>query len=253
MIYITGDCHGDYTKFSTDVFPEQKKMTKDDFVIVCGDFGLWHDTKTERWWFNWLNEKPFTVLFVGGNHENYDRIYSDEFPIVDFHGGKAQKIRKNVYHLMRGEIYELCGKKFFCFGGASSHDIKDGILDRKKFVDDTSFLKEIRKWDRYNKQFRINHFSWWKEELPSQEEMDYGIENLKKHKNKVDFIVTHCAPQNIAAYLFCGAYKPDILTNYFDKINETVDFKKWFFGHYHADENVLDKHVLLYNQIIRIN
>lgn len=24
MIYVTGDCHGDFRKFSTDSFPEQK-------------------------------------------------------------------------------------------------------------------------------------------------------------------------------------------------------------------------------------
>ena len=40
MIFIAGDCHGDYRRFRTDIFIEQKEMTKDDFVIVCGDFGL---------------------------------------------------------------------------------------------------------------------------------------------------------------------------------------------------------------------
>lgn len=68
MIYITGDCHADWTKFSTESFPEQKDMTRDDFVIVCGDFGLWHDNPTEQWWFKWLEEKNFTLLFIDGNH-----------------------------------------------------------------------------------------------------------------------------------------------------------------------------------------
>lgn len=27
-IYITGDCHGDYRRFNTQIFPEQKEMTK---------------------------------------------------------------------------------------------------------------------------------------------------------------------------------------------------------------------------------
>ena len=38
MIYITGDCHGEYCKFNTNTFSEQKYMTKDDYVIICGDF-----------------------------------------------------------------------------------------------------------------------------------------------------------------------------------------------------------------------
>ena len=39
MIYITGDCHSDFSKFETDKFPMQTEMTKDDYVIICGDFG----------------------------------------------------------------------------------------------------------------------------------------------------------------------------------------------------------------------
>ena len=39
MIYITGDCHADFTRFNTENFPEQAEMTKDDYVIICGDFG----------------------------------------------------------------------------------------------------------------------------------------------------------------------------------------------------------------------
>ena len=33
-IYITGDCHGDYRRFSTEIFPEQYTMGKSDYVIV---------------------------------------------------------------------------------------------------------------------------------------------------------------------------------------------------------------------------
>ena len=39
MIYITGDTHSEFTRFSTDKFPIQKEMTKNDYVIICGDFG----------------------------------------------------------------------------------------------------------------------------------------------------------------------------------------------------------------------
>lgn len=37
-VYITGDCHGDYRKFNITNFPEQKDLTRDDYVIVTGDF-----------------------------------------------------------------------------------------------------------------------------------------------------------------------------------------------------------------------
>jgi hypothetical protein len=41
MIYITGDTHGmiDWEKLNTTEFPEQKSLTRDDYVIVVGDFG----------------------------------------------------------------------------------------------------------------------------------------------------------------------------------------------------------------------
>lgn len=39
MIYITGDTHGDFLRFSMNAFPEQAEMTKEDIVIICGDFG----------------------------------------------------------------------------------------------------------------------------------------------------------------------------------------------------------------------
>ncbi len=83
MIYITGDCHRNFERFNTENFPEQKEMTKDDYVIICGDFGgVWDKDvsgKEEAWWLNWLEKKPFTTLFVDGNHENFDRLYS--YPI----------------------------------------------------------------------------------------------------------------------------------------------------------------------------
>jgi predicted phosphodiesterase len=45
VIFVTGDTHGDFSRFAADRFPEQKELTKDDFVIICGDFGIWSDTK----------------------------------------------------------------------------------------------------------------------------------------------------------------------------------------------------------------
>lgn len=250
MIYITGDCHGEFNRFSSDAFPEQAEMTREDYVIVCGDFGLWNDDKSERWWLDWLAEKSFTLLFVDGNHENFDRLYSDEFPIVDFHGGKAHQIRENIYHLMRGYVFELCGKKIFAFGGASSHDIRDGILDRNDYETEERFKREVKKWVMAGKMFRINHMSWWEQEIPSSEEMKRGLETLAANDDKVDFIITHCCPQEVASHM--GFHNPDLVTQYFNTIASDIKFDKWFFGHYHYDANVLDKYIALYEQIVRI-
>lgn len=37
-------------------------MTKDDYVIVLGDFGIWNDTPQQRHDLNWLEERNFTTL-----------------------------------------------------------------------------------------------------------------------------------------------------------------------------------------------
>lgn len=251
MIYITGDCHAEFRKFSTDNFPEQKEMTRDDFVIVCGDFGIWHDTPEEQYWLDWLSKKSFTLLFVDGNHENFDRLYGGEFPIVEFCGGKAHRIRDNVFHLMRGYIFDLCGKKFFAFGGASSHDIDDGILDEDDFDDYKEFRNTINKWYNTGKMFRVNHISWWKQELPTEEEMQFGLKTLEENGNKVDFVISHCCPQQVVSLFSHGCYQADDLTRYFNVIADTVEFDRWFFGHYHNNQVVMSKFIMLYEQIVR--
>lgn len=228
MIYVTGDCHGDWRRFQPNCFPEQKNMNRDDYVIVCGDFGIWHDThgrETEE--LNKLSELPFTILFVDGNHENYNR-------------------------LERGYVFDLQGKKFFCFGGASSHDISDGIIDPNDYVSREAFIKVYNEYLYSNRMFRVKNVSWWERELPSEEEIQRGLDNLKENNNKVDFIISHCAPQSIADIIGCGLYQEDILTDYFEKIKNTVNFTKWIFGHYHDNMKILDDYILLYYQFVRI-
>ncbi|CDB78250.1 MULTISPECIES: metallophosphoesterase family protein [Blautia] len=250
MIYITGDCHQDFERFNIDVFPEQKEMTKDDCVIICGDFGgVWNrneESSREAKLMDWLENRPFTTLFVDGNHENFDRLYA--YPVEKWHGGKVHKIRPSVIHLMRGQVFEIDGKSIFAFGGASSHDIAGGILE----PDDPDFKKKKKKLDQGWYPYRVNHVSWWKQELPSEEEMQEGIENLAAHDNKVDFIVTHCCASSTQNLLGGGLYKTDILTEYHEKIRQNTSFKKWFFGHYHDNRNVNIEEILIYEQMIRI-
>lgn len=82
-VYITGDCHADFRRFSIKNFPEQAELTRDDYVIILGDFGgVWNyqgADGNENWWLDWLEDKPFTTLFVDGNHENFARL-NTEFP-----------------------------------------------------------------------------------------------------------------------------------------------------------------------------
>ena len=189
MIYITGDTHGDVRRLSVDNFPGQKEFENQDenFVIICGDFGLiWNckeEKHSERWWLDWLEDKKFTTLFVDGNHDNFNRL--DEYPTKEWNGGLVHEIRPHVLHLMRGQIFNIDGCKIFTFGGARSHDIEN-LLD----LDDPEFDEKRKIFQRENLFYRIKDMSWWEEEMPTREEMKTGLDSLENNNWKVDYIIT---------------------------------------------------------------
>lgn len=249
MIFVTGDIHGDcFSRLKTASFPEQKEMTRNDTVIILGDFGLvWaqEETKEEAYKLDWLSARSFTTVFVDGNHENYDRLKS--YPIIEWNGGKVQELRPHVYHLMRGEVYTIENRRFFAFGGASSHDISDGIVPFE------NWKKTAKQWQDSGKyMFRIDHVSWWADELPTQKEMFNGEQNLEQHDWNVDFVLSHCAPTYIVVLM--GFDGSDRLTEYFQHLvyDHALQFRHWLFGHYHVNRKIDDRFVCLYEQITRI-
>ena len=254
MVFVTGDCHADFQRFVGRNFPGQSSMHRSDTMIICGDFGgVWYDSADERGWLDWLSSRKYTTCFVDGNHENFDRLLGGEFPVVDFHGSKAKKIRNGVYYLMRGHVYDFEGKKVFCMGGASSHDIADGILDPGNFASIKSFYKMYNRWVNEGRQFRINHLSWWKQELPDEAEMEAAERELERHDFKVDYVITHCLPTSIAASISNGFYKPDSLTDFFDHLlQRNLQFREWHCGHYHRRLRTPLGYYVHYEDIMRL-
>lgn len=268
MIYITGDCHQDYSKLNSNNFPEQKEMTKDDYVIICGDFGYWLPSNEQDWKLDWLKEKPFTTLFVDGNHEYYrtnkDYILKHknryetglfDLPVEEWHGGKIHRINDSVIHLCRGQIFEINGLSFFTFGGARSHDISDGILDPDDYEGgghSAAFKREYKRLRDRGAFFRVKGASWWPEEMPNAEEMEEGKKNLAAYGNRVDYILTHDGPSFAVAQYSQGRFKLDELNQYLFEISEQAEYKHWFFGHYHAEMPLDSKHAILYHQMVRV-
>lgn len=249
-VYITGDTHGqtDNDKLYSKNFDEGKSLTKDDLVIICGDFGLlWKNIpdKEELYWTKWYNEKPWTTLFVDGNHENHYRL--SQLSIIEKFGGKVSVISDSIFHLKRGEIYTINGKTFFCMGGAKS-------------VDDE----------------RVEGISIWREEIPCYSEMDYAIKNLEKYDNKVDYIIAHTFPRQIIAKLalalkvdisqmheneinkFVNNFTEDLYKRFLDptarflsEVCSRVQFERYFGGHFHVDM-IFDKYTILFDDIIKV-
>lgn len=244
MIYVTGDTHRDFLRFTTENFPDQKEMTKDDIVIICGDFGgVWDQTETpeEKWWLDWLDNKSFTTVFLDGNHENHDRL--DAMPTKIWKGGEVHQLRPSIFHLKRGQVFVLDGFKVFVMGGAASHDIKDGILEK----DDPRI--KLWRFDR-RKFFRINKVSWWDREMPSDKEYEIAWNNLAAHNYNVDLIVSHCPPSSVL--IRCG-FKCDKLSNFLQEVQNRVTYKHWYCGHIHMDKLFLeDKAIAIYGKITRV-
>ena len=224
MIYITGDTHIpiDIQKLSSKRFPEQKIMTKKDYIIICGDFGgVWDGSNEEKYWIKWLEEKNFTTLFVDGNHENFEMIKN--LPLTKFAGGRVHQVAEGIYHLIRGEIYTIDDKKVFVFGGASSHD----------------------------KEYRKEGKNWWKEELPDNCDFENAEKNLNENSFKVDYIITHSAPTSVQERNFEG-YEVNCLTDFLEKIKCNTLYDKWFFGHYHKDIKIDEKSTAVFDNILKV-
>ena len=229
MIYVTGDTHGstDIHKLNSTSFPAGTLLGKKDYVIIAGDFGfIWtNPDKTEKYWLNWLREKPWTTLFIDGNHENFNRL--NAFPEISKFDGRVGVINESVFHLKRGEVYKIDYKKIFVFGGAYSID----------------------------KQHRIKDVSWWPEELPNYSDYENGMKNLDSNNWEVDYVITHEGPAAIVRqHIPLVAKEPDYdLPKFFDQISQRLSFKHWYFGHYHIDKEINDKYTCLYQKVTRIN
>ncbi len=229
-IFITGDTHGchDLQKIYDWDRAVGKDLGSGGYLIVAGDFGFpWSYLPDECEQIAWLENRPYTLLFVDGNHERFD--HWTERPIEDWHGGKVQRLSGHspILRLCRGEVFDLDGMKIFTMGGASSPD----------------------------KMYRAEGISWWPSELPSDAEYENARASLERNNWQVDYVITHtCATSMLSKTLWPSpgwvSPKTDRLTNFFDEIENCLGYKRWYYGHFHRDANVDDRHTVLYNEIV---
>ena len=222
MLYITGDTHGNFDRILK--WTETTNLNKDkDFLFILGDFGyIWDNKRTsfEKDNLDFISCLPFTTLFIDGNHENHERLNS--MRVVNFSGGKAHKVYDSIYHLMRGQVYEIAGKRIFTFGGASSID----------------------------KHLRTEGISWWKEEEFNYHDANTAYESLNKIDWEVDYVLTHSAPLSIRDKLF-ESNKPSSTERMLEAMLRNIKFKRWYFGHYHIDKK-MDNFTAMYENIERM-
>lgn len=245
VIYVTGDIHGadSINRLSKGRWPQARGLTRDDFVIILGDFGLvWSNPPSaeDEWWLRWLDRYPAKVLFVDGNHENHDLL--DAMPVTEWMGGRVHEVTPNVLHLMRGEVFDLPDgdgtTRVLAFGGARSHDVP----------------------------WRTEGLDWWPRELPDEGDFRNACESLDAVGWRVDYVLSHDCPSvcklsvmlppslySLGDYGESARWKDDRLNGYLDEIDARLDYKAWYFGHYHTNAACVDgRHACLYRDIVRL-
>jgi len=231
-VYLTGDIHGQLSvrRLGRDNFPDGRSLTRDDFVIILGDFGLvWDGSKSDEYWLDWLEGKPWTTLFIDGNHENHPLLAAH--PTRAFCGGTVHEIRPHVLHLMRGNVFDLPvgggTKSFLAMGGAASHD----------------------------RQWRTEGRSWWPEEIPSDEERETCEASLEQCGWHVDHVLTHDAPSDMVpkiGILSGRRFRADEYERWLNSIAYRTEFGHWWMGHYHIDADLGAGFTVLYREVIRV-
>lgn len=221
---VFGDPHG-----RPDVIWEVIQNTLGSINICVGDFGhgFIGDYCSEEKFYDYIAEQDTLILFVDGNHEDFSKLNS--LPVSIWNGGKVHMIRHNLIHLMRGEVYTINEKHIFTFGGGHSFD----ITKRTKGID------------------------WWPEENIREEDKINAEKNLGKFNHKIDFCITHTAPIKTVDELVRKYPKTKRkkgieefeITDYLQSIVKSTEFSKWYFGHFHVDDDMLcpKQYAVMYN------
>lgn len=220
MIYITGDTHGRFEKVID--FCNRFKTVKDDILIILGDAGInYYGDKRDIKLKERLNELPITIFSIHGNHENRPKNI-ESYQLIDYKGGKVwvEEDYPNLLFAKDGEIFDF--------------EVDDKILR-------TLVIGGAYSVDKY---YRLQRgFSWFSDEQPNEEIKKFTENNLKKNNMSVDIVLSHTCPlkyEPVEWFLsIIDQSTVDKSTErWLDKIEETINYKKWYCGHYHGAKKI---------------
>jgi 3-oxoacid CoA-transferase subunit A len=216
MIYLTGDTHGSFGRIGE--FCKAKNTTTDDVMIILGDAGInfygWFRDRDTK---GYISTLPITLFCIHGNHEQRPFTIPSYKETV-WNGGVVytEEEYPNIIFAKDGEIYDLDGKRAIAIGGAYSID----------------------------KMWRVaNGYPWFADEQPSQEIRAYVEQRLDEVNWSVDVVLSHTTPLKYEpTEMFLKGYdqsRVDKSTEiWLDEIENKLDYKKWYCGHYHCVKKV---------------
>lgn len=219
MLLITGDVHGDFSRFKNK---RLRKLRKSDALIVCGDFGMiWDGSKREKRLLKRLGRRRYSILFVEGVHENFAEL--EKYETEEWCGGTTRKISGNLRQLIRGNVFTIAGKTVFSFGGGKSEEQGAAVPDDP---------------------LRLKY------EAPSDEELSESNKALAEHSDRVDYIVSYEPPASIAEFMNGGEPQTDRVSAYLEEKRGAVNFGQWFFGKMHLNKHIPTKFTAVFDSII---
>ncbi len=188
MIAVTGDSRGEagYKRLLSD--PVVRTMGEEDYLVILGGCGVTEPHVDLDNVISAYRDLPCSVLFLDGAYDDYDLL--SEYPVFPWNGGKIQVISRGIYHMMRGQVFTIGGRKILTMGGALSEDHSES--------------------EKY--------WSWWPEQQISDEDLSEAKSNLDRVGKKVDHVFTSTYPQSWGGG---GDQRLDTLLN-------MVDYGHWY-------------------------
>lgn len=249
-VFITGDTHGDFER----LFEWNNKTgllnDKENLLIILGDSGFNYQVRENKdkasvddyrryrtTLSNWINKNRYinnikcVTLCIHGNHEaRPDTIVGYE--TGTFAGGRIfyEEDFPTLMFADDGQIYRLNGRDYLVIGGAYS-------VDKKYRLD--------------------NGYRWFDDEQPS----DYiksAVEFVIEHRNnKIDVVLSHTCPLKWEP---TELFLPNIdqstvdksTESWLDEIENKLDYKRWYFGHYHGNKHIKEGVEMLFDDIIEV-
>lgn len=213
--YITGDTHGEFRRF--DTFCISNGTSLSDIMIILGDVGLnFYLNKSDWKRKKEVSKLPLTFFCIHGNHEERPFLISS-YQEKEWHGGMVyfEPEFSNLLFAEDGEIYDFGGKKAIVLGGAYSVD----------------------------KFYRLAYdLPWFPSEQMTEERKEYAEKQLEEADWKVDYVFSHTCPTK---YEPTDLYLDSIdqstvdksMEKWLEKIEQKLQYEKWYFGHYHENRN----------------
>lgn len=229
MIYITGDCHGQFMHILE--FCKEHNTTTNDVLIILGDVGLNYygenstrDIVAKKF----VSRLPITLFCIRGNHEFRPTALQDAYISTYFHGRVIRENKyPNIIYALDGVEYLMNDKRCLVIGGAYSVD----------------------------KYYRLEHgWNWFANEQLDTTEKRSIIQKLNhSHNKQFDYVLTHTCPERyIPREWFLPMVDQSTVDNsmetFLDDVSNIIDYKKWYCGHYHG-EKTIDNVEFLYNSI----